>query len=170
MLTNSLQEAIELGQNNKARMIQKYIERPFVFRNENCLRLLNKKFDIRQWVLVSSFDPLRIHVFSKFYLRICSENFDLNDIKSASRHLTNYSVNKQHFIQNQQTEESVLDTDTFVEYLRAYYRIDFAQDLLPKMHSIIIDTLLSAKSGIEHRNQCFELYGFDLLLVIILTK
>ena len=51
--------------------MQKYIERPLLFRE--------RKFDIRQWVLVRSFQPLEVHVFSSCYLRLCNDAFDLTD-------------------------------------------------------------------------------------------
>ena len=53
-----------------------------------------RKFDIRQWVLVTSFDPLKIYMFSEFYLRICGSKYDLGDISDAYKHLTNFSIQK----------------------------------------------------------------------------
>jgi len=32
---------------------------------------MKKKFDIRLWVLVTSFSPLKAFLFSKCYLRLC---------------------------------------------------------------------------------------------------
>lgn len=52
----------------------------------------SRKFDIRQWVLVSSFDPLKIYIFPEFYLRICGSKYDLSDIKDSYKHLTNFSI------------------------------------------------------------------------------
>ena len=55
------------------KIVQKYVEKPFLLKmgaNDN------RKFDIRQWVFVSSFDPLDVYVYTKAYLRICGANFD----------------------------------------------------------------------------------------------
>jgi hypothetical protein len=46
-LANSLSEAVDMGQQNKARMVQKYIESPLIFENERYGVLAFKKFDIR---------------------------------------------------------------------------------------------------------------------------
>jgi len=37
-----------------------------------------RKFDIRQWVFVNSFDPFEVMVYSKAYLRICAKEFDID--------------------------------------------------------------------------------------------
>jgi len=58
-------------------MMQKYIELPFLLKypisnpDENGVQRYEKrKFDIRQWVLVTSFEPLCVYIFSSAYLRI----------------------------------------------------------------------------------------------------
>ena len=56
--------------NVATRVVQKYIEAP--------LLLNNKKFDIRVWVLVTSFDPLVVYYYDNFYLRLCSADYGLD--------------------------------------------------------------------------------------------
>jgi len=53
-----------------------------------------KKFDIRQWVLVTSWEPLEIYVFDSAYIRICSEEFSLDDFNNTYKHLSNYRIQK----------------------------------------------------------------------------
>lgn len=130
---------------------------------EQYQQLNNKKFDIRQWVLVKSFNPLKIYMYQKCYLRICSSTYDLKDIKQLSRHLTNFSLNKQNF-QSSQLDESVCDQDTFELYLQRYKSISFASQVRPAIRNIIIQTLKSVSDVVEQKPQCFELYGFDILL------
>ena len=36
-----------------------------------------RKFDLRQWVFVNSFDPLHAFIYKRAYLRICGAHFDL---------------------------------------------------------------------------------------------
>ena len=50
--------------NNKAWVVQKYIENPLI--------ILNRKFDIRVWVVVSSWNPLKVHYYNKPYVRFTS--------------------------------------------------------------------------------------------------
>ena len=54
------------------------------------------KFDLRQWVLVTSFEPLKIYIFEESYARYCSKEFDLKqeNWKDSFVHLTNYSIQR----------------------------------------------------------------------------
>lgn len=69
-------------------IIMKYIETP--------LLLGGFKFDIRQWVFVSSLNPLIIFQWCSPYLRFCSEKYGLDAAKLANPyiHLSNNSVQK----------------------------------------------------------------------------
>jgi tubulin polyglutamylase TTLL4 len=62
------------------------------------------KYDLRVYVLVSSYDPLRIYVYNDGLARFATEQYSLNpnDLKKKFIHLTNFSVNKksENFIQN----------------------------------------------------------------------
>ena len=69
-----------------------------------------RKFDLRQWVYVNSFDPLSVFIYKKAYLRICGAHFDLSQFEDTQRHISNYSVQKDH--------ELVLSGDDFIEYLK----------------------------------------------------
>ena len=54
------------------------------------------KFDIRVWVLVSSFEPLQAHVFSRVYGRRCGLPYDdsTKNLGESLIHLTNYSIQR----------------------------------------------------------------------------
>lgn len=69
-------------------IIQRYLETP--------LLLGGYKFDIRQWVFVSSINPLIIFQWTRPYLRFCSSKYSLDeqDLKNPYIHLSNNSVQK----------------------------------------------------------------------------
>jgi tubulin monoglycylase TTLL3/8 len=64
---------------------QKYIERPLLVHRH--------KFDIRQWVLVSSWSPLTAWFYEDCYLRFAAQPYSTADL-SIWPHLSNYSISK----------------------------------------------------------------------------
>lgn len=74
-----------------------YLERPLLI-NE-------KKFDLRIYVLVSSFNPLRVYIYEEGLARFATEPYtnDPEVLKNKFVHLTNFSINKRNvknFIKN----------------------------------------------------------------------
>ena len=67
-------------------LISKYIDKPHL--------LNNKKYDLRIYVLVASFTPLRIYLYSNGLVRFATEDYNKNDLENVYIHLTNYSINK----------------------------------------------------------------------------
>lgn len=59
-------------------MVQKYIEKPFLYKT--------RKFDIRMWAIVT--DDFRIYVYKEGYLRTSGSEYDLK-INDTAVHLTN---------------------------------------------------------------------------------
>lgn len=145
-----LESILECGLHLQARVVQKYIERP--------LLINNSKFDIRQWVLVTSFEPLTVYFFNNCYLRLCQLPFNLDSLE-AYRHLANYSLQK-NIAKNQ--EETVWSLSRFIEYLNIF-SVHW-EDILQNIHKLVIQTLHSVHDSIESRPECFEIYGFDILL------
>jgi tubulin polyglutamylase TTLL4 len=54
------------------------------------------KYDMRIYVLVTSYDPLKIYLFKEGLVRFATEKYTTNILSLKKRfiHLTNYSVNK----------------------------------------------------------------------------
>ena len=62
------------------------------------------KYDLRIYVLVTSFSPLKIYVYNQGLVRFCTKKYS-NDPKTRNElcmHLTNYSINKdnENFVEN----------------------------------------------------------------------
>ncbi|CAG9334195.1 unnamed protein product [Blepharisma stoltei] len=152
---HGLQEILDCGKQMQSRIVQKYVEKPFLIPTSSGLC----KFDIRQWALVTSFSPLTIYFFNSCYLRLCQQAYNL-DTLDAYTHLANYSLQKN--VAKAQ-EDTVWRLSQFIEYLSSK-DISWDEAVLPKIHSIITRTLQAVSDNIDTRPECFELYGFDVML------
>lgn len=134
-------------------MVQKYIERPLLVKQ--------KKFDIRQWVLVMSWEPLDVYVFSGCYLKICGNEYNLRSLSDPLSHLSNFSIQKGRL----PADELTMSHEQFEEHLKAT-RADFSWDkeLRPRIHAAVWGALKGAAEAMEQRANTFEVYGFDLVL------
>ncbi|CAD8123274.1 unnamed protein product [Paramecium sonneborni] len=149
-LEKDITEAISSGLQMQARLVQKYIERPLLYKGF--------KFDLRQWVLVRSFQPLQAYVFSHCYMRMCSQPYDVKDTKNLLKHLTNFSLNKQEF-KNQ--NDSIYSSD----FMQQWLPVDWQKIVRPQCNDLMIKTLKILQDQFEGESKyCFELYGFDIML------
>lgn len=84
----ALQVRTDSCQDGQAQQLvaQKYLERP--------LLAFQRKFDLRQWVLVSSWEPLTVWFYRDCYLRFCAEDYKPSNFDNIFCHLSNNSIAK----------------------------------------------------------------------------
>ena len=80
-------------------IVSRYIQDPYLING--------LKFDLRLYVLITSFEPLRIYLYEEGLVRFASEKYANGFKDNRFIHLTNYSVNKknENFIQNTNFKE-----------------------------------------------------------------
>ncbi len=91
-------------------VVQKYMENPMI--------ILNRKFDIRQWVLVTSLNPLTIWFYAECYIRFGAVEYKIQDFNNKFMHLTNNSVTKHYEGENQEIEGNMWEQKEFAEFLQ----------------------------------------------------
>lgn len=153
---NTLPELLHHCDAMTNRLVQKYIERPL-------LLFGGRKFDIRQWVLVTSVAPLKVYLFSECYLRLCNDVYNLGDLENRQSHISNWQVNKHG--QNA-IDGSVASLPTFEAELEKMTgnKHFWAEHLAPQMEHIVMSTMRSVQTRLVPRKECFELYGFDVMI------
>mmetsp|Transcript_17066 Transcript_17066/g.16292 ORF Transcript_17066/g.16292 Transcript_17066/m.16292 type:complete len:235 (+) Transcript_17066:319-1023(+) len=144
---------------------QKYIENPLIIRN--------KKFDIRQWVVVSSWQPLKIWYFTDCYLRFSAENYDPSKIHDKFSHLTNNSIAalSQKFEQSD-IEGNMWFAQQFSDHLMKMSGESFhaggenvyRTKVEPQMREGVIASVLAAREMALHRDNAHEMFGYDFMV------
>ena len=138
-------------------VIQKYIENPLVIKG--------RKFDMRQWVLVTNFNPLTVYLFDTPYIRFGAEDFHLDDFKNIFSQLTGNSIAKHsEKFQNSEIEGDMWEIEQFKEYLEKREGKDVWPEIQNKIKKIVIYALESAKHKIMKRKNAFEILGFDIMI------
>lgn len=164
---NSPKDEVSPGKKVQAKVVQKYIERPFLLLLKGPKGDVEKrKFDLRQWVLVTSISPLVVYMFSSCYLKICGSEFSLGEFKDKYRHIANFSIQKTNQRVNNINTDLTMSVPQFIEHLRECHgiKLNWESDMIPKLAKIVKATIYSGSDVIEHRENCFELYGFDFVL------
>lgn len=90
-------------------MIQKYIENPML--------IMNRKFDIRVWVVIPTWNPLRIYIFKECYFRFSGMAYDPSQPGNLFSHLTNNSVVKKCSDKRDKIPGNMWSLTQFKEYL-----------------------------------------------------
>ncbi|KAG3206588.1 hypothetical protein PC128_g604 [Phytophthora cactorum] len=146
---------------------QKYIENP--------LLLCKRKFDIRQWVLVTGWDPLTVWFNEDCYLRFSSEEYSMDDLTDQYVHLTNNSIQKYSDKFNDvyatddgemQVEGNMWHSDDFKTFLSTRMGKPEIWDshMHPRMKEIVVQSLQCVQDMVNHRSNSCELYGYDFMV------
>ncbi|XP_027427890.2 tubulin polyglutamylase TTLL5 isoform X9 [Zalophus californianus] len=142
-------------------LVSRYINNP--------LLIDDFKFDVRLYVLVTSYDPLVIYLYEEGLARFATVRYDqgAKNIRNQFMHLTNYSVNKKSGDYVSCDDPEVEDygnkwsMSAMLRYLKQEGRDTTA--LMAHVEDLIIKTIISAelaiatacKTFVPHRSSCF---------------
>ncbi|CAH2292857.1 tubulin polyglutamylase TTLL5 [Pelobates cultripes] len=151
-------------------LVSRYIKNP--------LLVDGFKFDLRLFVLVTSYDPLIIYLYEEGLTRFATNKYKPTEenMKNIYMHLTNTSINKANanYVRSTNPEVenhgSLWSMGALLRHLKERGK-DTAM-LMSKIEELVIKTIISAEGSIASvfqgkladRRKCFELYGFDVLL------
>ncbi|NXD13300.1 TTLL9 polyglutamylase, partial [Nothocercus nigrocapillus] len=134
---------------------QRYIENPYL--------IGGRKFDLRVYVLVTSYIPLKAWLYRDGFARFSNTRFTLNSIDDHYVHLTNVAVQKTAPDYDPEKGCKWM-IQQLRQYLTAKHGADVVEVLFADMDNIFIKSLQSVQKVIISDKHCFELYGYDILI------
>ncbi|XP_068768162.1 probable tubulin polyglutamylase TTLL9 [Struthio camelus] len=134
---------------------QQYIENPYL--------IGGRKFDLRVYVLVTSYVPLKAWLYRDGFARFSNTRFTLNSIDDHYVHLTNVAVQKTAPDYDPEKGCKWM-IQQLRQYLTAKHGAELVEVLFADMDNIFIKSLQSVQKVIISDKHCFELYGYDILI------
>uniref|UniRef100_A0A1B0CNH8 Tubulin polyglutamylase ttll4 n=2 Tax=Lutzomyia longipalpis TaxID=7200 RepID=A0A1B0CNH8_LUTLO len=150
-------------------IVQRYVERPML--------IDGSKFDLRLYVLVTSMNPLKVYMHTDGLARFASVRYSekVDTLSDRYMHLTNYSINKlsANYAKNEDAEACKGHKWT-IRSLWSYLEaggVD-TERLWGALRNLVIRTLIAGETPIHNltkanmlsKYNCYELFGFDVLL------
>ncbi|CAH8536931.1 unnamed protein product [Schistosoma rodhaini] len=136
-------------------VVSRYVTNPYL--------LCGRKFDLRVYVLVTSFNPLKVWVYRDGFARFSNTRFSLDSIDDQYIHLTNIAVQKT--APDYDAEKGCKwSIGRLRRQLLAKYGYQKIAELFHQIDVIFIGSLLSVQKIIINDKRCFELYGYDILI------
>ncbi|GFH51855.1 hypothetical protein CTEN210_08330 [Chaetoceros tenuissimus] len=147
-------------------VIQRYLPNPLLFDGF--------KFDLRLYVLVTSFTPLEAFLYREGFARFGSRKYTnlTDDMSDLQMHLTNSSIQK-NFSQDLKgthpsSDAGVDGGDNKVRISWLWNRLKplgvDVEEIWEQIKKLCIKTLIATADEIPHQPNSFELFGFDIIL------
>uniref|UniRef100_A0A1A7XK55 Tubulin tyrosine ligase-like family, member 4 n=1 Tax=Iconisemion striatum TaxID=60296 RepID=A0A1A7XK55_9TELE len=150
-------------------LVQRYLQKPYL--------IGGNKFDLRIYVYVPSYDPLRIYVFSDGLVRFasCKYSSSTKTLGNKFMHLTNYSVNKKNSEYQTNSDNKACQGHKWALKALWLYLGSKGIDttlIWDKIKDIVIKTIIASepyvnsllKMHVKTTYSCHELFGFDIML------
>ncbi|XP_031437614.1 tubulin polyglutamylase TTLL4 [Clupea harengus] len=150
-------------------LVQKYIHKPYL--------ISGNKFDLRIYVYVTSYDPLRVYIFNDGLVRFasCKYSSSMKSLGNKFMHLTNYSVNKKNSEYQSNSDDKACQGHKWA--LKALWQYLGAKGvnttlIWEKIKDIVIKTIIASEPyvntlvnmHVRSPYSCHELFGFDIML------
>ncbi|KAH8357845.1 hypothetical protein KR200_011071, partial [Drosophila serrata] len=151
-------------------LVSKYIVDPLCIDGHKC--------DLRVYVLVTSFDPLIIYLYEEGIVRLATVKYDrhADNLWNPCMHLCNYSINKYHsdYIRSSDAQDEDVGHKWTLSALLRHLKLQSCdtRQLMLNIEDLIIKAVLACAQSVisacrmfvPNGNNCFELYGFDILI------
>jgi len=138
-------------------VISRYVENP--------LLIGGKKFDLRLYVLVTSYRPLKCYMYKLGFCRFCTVkyNADVNELDNMFVHLTNVSIQK-HGDEYNATHGGKWTIHNLKLYLEGTRGKEVTDRLFDDINWLTVHSLKAVQNVISNDRHCFECYGYDIII------
>lgn len=139
-------------------VVQQYIDKP--------LLVGGKKFDMRLYLLCTSYNPLTMYLYREGFGRFCSSRFNLTaaNMDDTYIHLTNVAIQKKGDDYDPEGGGGKMFIRNLKLYLISKYGMARVNQLFCEIQLVMIRSLQAVQNVIISDKQSFELYGFDIML------
>jgi len=159
-LSQTVQWKSDYRLNNQEQQAESYVAQQYI---DSPLLIGGRKFDIRLYVLVKSYNPLVVYMYRDGFARFSVARYEKKNINNTFVHVTNVAVQK---------TAADYDADTggkmFLRPLKLYliskYGHERVNELFCEIQLVVIRSLLSVQKIIINDKHCFELYGYDVMI------
>lgn len=152
---NERKEEEKAGTGPEPYLAQRYIDNPHL--------IGGKKYDMRIYVLVTSFAPLTVWLHRTGFARFCHSRFSMDDIDNTFIHLTNVAVQKTNPKYAPQ-KGCKWGLRSLRQYLTASVGEAGSNQAFADIQAMILRTLQSVQRIMMNDKHCAELYGYDVML------
>lgn len=138
-------------------VVQRYIANPYV--------IGGKKFDMRLYALVMSFSPLTVYIYRAGFCRFSASRYsnEDKDVMNNFVHLTNVAIQKGSADYNADTGGK-WELSRLKQFLTSRHGREATDRCFSGMQDIMLLALQAVAKTMMSSKQCFELYGYDILI------
>jgi tubulin polyglutamylase TTLL9 len=136
---------------------QRYIENPYL--------VGGKKFDLRLYVLVTSYMPLTVWQYRSGFARFSNARFSMHKggMADLAMHLTNVAIQKTASNYDKETG-CKWDLRAMKVFMLSKHASEHVNRCFFEIQQLMIRTLIAVQKVIMQDKHCFELYGYDIMI------
>ncbi|KAJ8261820.1 hypothetical protein GJAV_G00158790 [Gymnothorax javanicus] len=132
---------------------------------DNPLLIGGKKFDLRLYVLVTTYRPLKCYVYKLGFCRFCTVKYtpSTSELDNMFVHLTNVAIQK-HGDDYNHVHGGKWTVSNLRLYLESTRGKEVTNRLFDQIHWIMVQSLKAVAPVMNNDKHCFECYGYDIII------
>ncbi|GMH42391.1 hypothetical protein BSKO_10310 [Bryopsis sp. KO-2023] len=150
------------GTGRERREMENYVVSRYI---DNPLLIGSKKFDLRLYVVVLSYRPLKAYLSDLGFARFCNIKYttEMAEMDNQFVHLTNVAIQKRGLKYNSRhgNKWPLQDLRLFLEATRGR---EAADQFFKSAEMVIVNSLKAVQNVLINDIHCFELYGYDIII------